>query len=125
MLGGTVGPRGPNWALVGMVREPVSRYLSWFFYYAEPDQRISVDVYARRGLGANGAGRQCRSSCAALMSAAVTAGGKLFDVLFAPCRRVGEGIRGQKRGRGEGVRLKSRMGVRRPPLPISVTFPHS
>lgn len=55
MLGGTTGPEGPNWALVGMVREPVSRYLSWFFYYSEPDSRISVADYARRGLGANGA----------------------------------------------------------------------
>lgn len=55
MLGGRTGDQGPNWALVGMVREPVSRYLSWFFYFSEPDSHLSVEQYARRGQGANGA----------------------------------------------------------------------
>jgi hypothetical protein len=58
MLGvaGGAGAPPPAWALLVPVREPVSHYLSWYYYFGEPDNRLSVEAWARTGLGTNGAG---------------------------------------------------------------------
>lgn len=44
----------PPWALVTSVREPVSHYLSWYHYYAEPDLGLSVEEWAATGRSPNG-----------------------------------------------------------------------
>ena len=43
----------PQWALVTPVREPVSHYLSWYYYFGEPDSHMSVEGWVRTGIGAN------------------------------------------------------------------------
>jgi hypothetical protein len=48
------GVAAPPWALVVPMRNPVSHYLSWFFYFGEPDNRMSVEQWAATGMGANG-----------------------------------------------------------------------
>ena len=57
MLGveGGAGAPPPKWALLVPVREPVSHYLSWYYYFGEPDKRLSVEAWARTGMGTNGA----------------------------------------------------------------------
>jgi hypothetical protein len=55
MLGAADPANGvPNWALVTMMREPVSHFLSWFYYYSEPDNHMTLDAYVATGRGANG-----------------------------------------------------------------------
>jgi len=43
----------PAWALVTPVREPVSHYLSWYYYFGEPDSHLSVEEWVRTRFGAN------------------------------------------------------------------------
>ncbi len=42
------------WALITPVREPVSHYVSWFHYFAEPDTHFSVEQWVNTGRSANG-----------------------------------------------------------------------
>ena len=75
MLGvqGGGGAPPPRWALLVPVREPVSHYLSWYYYFGEPDNRLSVEAWARTGMGTNGSRpRLCECACAA--GVAVSAG---------------------------------------------------
>ena len=44
----------PPWALIVPVREPVSHYLSWYNYFAEPDLHLSVQQWVRTRRSANG-----------------------------------------------------------------------
>ena len=57
MLLGTGGEEGPSqeWALVTPLRDPVTHYLAWFYYYAEPDHHPSLEQWVRAGRGGNGA----------------------------------------------------------------------
>jgi hypothetical protein len=48
------GAAAVPWALVSPVREPVAHYLSWFYYFAEPDNHMSIEQWATTGGGANG-----------------------------------------------------------------------
>lgn len=43
------------WALIVPVREPVSHYLSWYYYFGEPDSHLSIPEWAATGHGCNGA----------------------------------------------------------------------
>jgi hypothetical protein len=63
MLGTEVGAGAPppRWALLVPVREPVSHYLSWYYYFGEPDNRLSVEAWARTGMGTNGARSRSRT----------------------------------------------------------------
>lgn len=85
--GAGVGGPPPRWALLVPVREPVSHYLSWYYYFGEPDNRLSVDAWARTGMGTNGAARhEARQPWLASSLRARVA------ILFA--RSAGVGVRG-------------------------------
>jgi|APGre2960657444_1045066.scaffolds.fasta_scaffold03692_5 hypothetical protein len=45
----------PLWALVTPLREPVTHYLAWFHYFAEPDTRMSLEQWVGTRRGINGA----------------------------------------------------------------------
>jgi hypothetical protein len=48
----------PQWALVVPVREPVTHYVSWYYYFGEPDSHMSVEQWTKTGFGCNGAQRE-------------------------------------------------------------------
>ncbi len=49
------GLAAPTWALVTPMREPVAHYLSWFYYFGEPDNHMSIEQWADTNMGTNGA----------------------------------------------------------------------
>ena len=64
MLGTTLPPAGASagvppepWALVTPLRDPVAHYLSWYYYFGEPDSHYTVEQWLNTRMGANGASR--------------------------------------------------------------------
>ena len=53
----------PQWALIVPVREPVMHYLSWYYYFGEPDSHMTVDQWVLTGYGSNGENKQTACSC--------------------------------------------------------------
>ena len=67
MLGTTLPPPGAAagappeaWALVTPLRDPVAHYLSWYYYFGEPDSHYTVEQWLNTRMGANGAPRHAR-----------------------------------------------------------------